>query len=169
MGFARRLFTGSAACSLLLCARGSYDVVGLLRLCRRRRLLSFPFYQLFATFYVYRHTMATLSSSGYYCDIPVVIRMDPSTPTSILSSDFTLSQSIPLSVSVSDGIVLRAASGPLQVPTACGRYLSTLRLSVGYVSDADVVLGSDWISNPLRGVQLGAVSCRPCQGVCESI
>ena len=89
--------------------------------------------------------MSTLCAPGYYRDIPVVVRIDPSLATSTLSTDFTLTHSVPLSVSVSNGIALRSVSGPLQVPTATGKYISTLRVSVGYVSGADVVLGSDWI------------------------
>ena len=80
-----------------------------------------------------------LRDYGLYRGISVRLRIDPQRRESLLSTDFTLSNLIPLNVRVHAGVTIRVSSGPLQVPTRNGRYICSYPTQAGYLRDVDVI------------------------------
>lgn len=86
-----------------------------------------------------------LSVVGRFERFTVSILIDPSIPTSLISNQFVLDNSLPRTVHTD---ALRVATmtltGVLHVATLTGGYVSHLSLLVGSVPAHDLVLGQDW-------------------------
>ncbi|KAI1781736.1 hypothetical protein LXA43DRAFT_1069823 [Ganoderma leucocontextum] len=106
--------------------------------------------------------MSALVLSGSCDGFPAVVSIDRSQPCTIVSAQFVLAHNLPLSLY---GHSLATTAPTVSVPTPSGWLISTLRASVQYLREHDVVLGSDWcttthfsggtpyVSDPASGAQ----------------
>ena len=82
-----------------------------------------------------------------YREHSVVARVDPSMTTSILSTFFAFQHRMPMRVFGNSGVASCVVSGPVDVPTASGRFLATNPIILGTTPGVDLMLGQDWVNS----------------------
>ena len=82
-----------------------------------------------------------------YREHSVVARVDPSMTTSILSTFFAFQHRMPMRVFGNSGVASCVVSGPVDVPTASGRFLATNPIILGTTPGVDLILGQDWVNS----------------------
>ncbi|KIM73505.1 hypothetical protein PILCRDRAFT_829092 [Piloderma croceum F 1598] len=90
--------------------------------------------------------MPRICLSGTYADFPAKIFVDSTKPQSTLSTQFSCAHNVPRDVTSIRGVAHVSCSGPVVVPTEGGWFHSRLPFQIVYSSQADVLLGADWIA-----------------------
>ena len=86
-----------------------------------------------------------LAIHGEFQTLSVTVRIEPYCVHSVLSTDFSLQNSLPISWQCRGSVVERNVHGPISIPTVTGHYICSFPMDIGYVAGADLVLGSDWV------------------------
>ncbi|KIM79797.1 hypothetical protein PILCRDRAFT_822972, partial [Piloderma croceum F 1598] len=90
--------------------------------------------------------MSCICLSGTYADFPAKIFIYSTKPNSMLSTQFSCAHNVPRDVTSIRGVAHVTCSGPVIVPTEGGWFHSCLPFQIVYSSQADVLLGADWIA-----------------------
>jgi hypothetical protein len=92
------------------------------------------------------------SLEGIFGGRHVVVGLDISQDTSVISEDHVLFHRLPQKYETKKGLyTTRKTSGKIAIPTKSGYYVSEISLRIGSFTAYDILLGSDWIdANHIR-------------------
>src|ERR1700683_1075658 len=88
--------------------------------------------------------MSTICLMGTYIEFPVKIIIDLTVQESILSTQFACSHNVPCTVVTVRGVAHVSTSGPIVLLTAGGWFHSCLPFKITYLTQCDVLWGTDW-------------------------
>lgn len=97
---------------------------------------------------LHSHDMANSHCTvwGDYNGVQAKILLDPTAPTSTISSSFAMRHQIPRSIRVVESVATSSASGPISVRTRHGWYQSSFGMRIDAFPSHDVRLGLDWFT-----------------------